>query len=209
MKPSDLPGMAASLQSLAVTLAILIGGLWALFRFRVLRELDKARIELQRLNAEIERKLSLTLSLDVQVAIVDETASECYLIVNVVFHNAGTHVEVIDWTKSELRTGRVIEFDPTPILGEWQVARAVTYAERTSSTLEPSEKRLFPFVARVNRGNVYYLEFYSKRDRAAEAAIRSEIARAGVPRSPDLHFSVSTFVAVPISMPAASRMNAK
>lgn len=65
MMPSyqDIEHIASAIQSIAVTLAVILGGLWTWFTFHRLRLTKKAEVEL----ADLQQKLSLTALLNINV----------------------------------------------------------------------------------------------------------------------------------------------
>jgi hypothetical protein len=99
MNAETFSEIASGIQSLVVAAAALAGGVWALYRFGSLKEVEKARAELERVGKSLlERGI-----FDIQVKAKQLSAvanSHCYVVVNAVVHNSGNRTEVIDWSKS-------------------------------------------------------------------------------------------------------------
>jgi hypothetical protein len=160
--------LAATVQSIAVTVGVIAGGVWAWFRFRALNEQARAAAELDRLRLSNERRASLNVNISATPAHANGRSA---LVVNVMITNIGTRSEVIDWTSSRggVWTARVDEFkEGAPVLGDCVYTPLVTASTLLTSSIEPGVTDQFPFLVPIQRAGLYYVEF--RADRSVDAA---------------------------------------
>lgn len=196
MTPNDWKDLATTIQAFGVVAAVIIGGIWALFRYRVLNEEARATAELARLRYQLERRATVRLMLETNVL---HTAKGCVLRVSVEIENSGTKPEIIDWSKAGVRSALVEEFkDGSPVLAPLRVTKLVTATEIIGTNIDPGEVAAYPFLIPIEQNGTYYVEFYYQR--ALEVTsdhaqlVRSVIGRPVGVEAGSLH--ASTFVQV-------------
>ncbi|WP_162046498.1 hypothetical protein [Vibrio taketomensis] len=99
----EVKNLASAFQSIALVLAICIGGGWALFQFFSVRTIEKAKAELRKLQLETRSHGILQIS-------VTSRAISSYpgtVIVDIHMKNIGTNAETIDLEKSKVTLGPV------------------------------------------------------------------------------------------------------
>lgn len=123
MTLTDFESLASGLQSIAVVGAAILGGLWALYRFRNLRELEKADAEVKRAQRLLQESGNLKCNIKTRL-ISDPTTALKYLVVCAEFTNVGTRSETLHWEKG-WETGGAVSCaqlkevkEGVPILGD-------------------------------------------------------------------------------------------
>ena len=161
----ELKELAYIVQSLAIAVAVLVGGGWALFRYFSLRSIQHAQAALEKTQVEIERtRRTLEERGLIQIKLEAEQIflSNDYLIVAcATLRNIGNGVEIIDWSQSLMRVEKVIiksdgsiGFSGKYILGERP--KLVT-----NSTIHPGAEDKGAFIIRVPDSGIYYIRFES------------------------------------------------
>jgi len=98
--------IASGIQALVVATAVIIGGVWTLYTFGSLQQVEKAKTELEKMHRSLLERGILAITVQPSQIKRSET-SKRYILVNVVIQNSGNRTEVIDWSKSGLRVTKV------------------------------------------------------------------------------------------------------
>lgn len=155
MNLSEFKELSESIQSLTVSIGIIIGGIWAIYRFLKLKEIDKAKSELLQLKQQIEEKA--TIKLDVNIEKLDNNEG-CITIVSIKIINIGNRTEILDIKKSH---AKVLKIDSNgdqignPIEGKLTGVNSFI----NSASISPNEEKIFPIIFKLNSGN-YFFEFF-------------------------------------------------
>jgi hypothetical protein len=176
---NDLKNLAEAFQALAVGTAVLTGGVWALYRFRMLNELGRANAELEQLRTTLERRSTLNVVLETG-SVWPQPDGSRWVQVTARIHNVGTRSEVVLWERAGIRRAAVTGMTPErPQLGDIHITRYIAMPAIGSSCLEADEQAAFPFLVSVPRPGIYRFDFFAVRageEADAEAALHK---RAG------------------------------
>ena len=198
MTISEFKDFSAGLQSVAIILATLVGGGWALFQFFSLRALEKAKLDLQKAKRELVERGVLIIDLVCESFEVDGGYS---LHVRVLLRNIGSGLDVVDWSKASMFATRFETVDGTKLTNTGEVL----LAWRSPSTLL-REMRLIPgfstsdsFLIAIPRVGVYYIEFAVPASLAVSADTMNDFAKLGVRMNEgdSILWRADTFVRVP------------
>lgn len=153
---ADFASLSGGLQSVAVTLAAVIGGAWALYRFRNLREQDTARAELERLQRSLQERGTLKVALTTR-DVVDSTTHQKYLAVRTEFVNVGSRSEVLKWETGGIWCARLQEMtDGVPVFSPW--TKSILVNENgpvIAAVLAPGESYCAEFLVHIPSVGVY------------------------------------------------------
>lgn len=129
MSPEDFRNIAQGLQAILLSIGALLAGGWAVYTFRTLLSVQKAKAELSRLEAEFEKTSTDLLrikkeienrpSLDVEITpsiLGSHGSGEFYINNRINIKNTGNTPEFIDWRKSIIRASLVKGVDGDEIL---------------------------------------------------------------------------------------------
>lgn len=95
MNLEDWGRIATIVQSFAFVLAVMIGGIWAVFRFRAMNELTRSKLELSRIQKELEQRSRVQLHLSTEV-IQGAVEVGSVILATVTLSNVGNRGAVID-----------------------------------------------------------------------------------------------------------------
>lgn len=183
MTLGELKELANVFQSVAVGVAVLVGGGWALFRYFSLRsiqraqaDLEKTRVELERARRTLQERGIIEIALEAKQMFLGND----YLIgVCVTLRNTGSGTEVLDWSQSFITAEKVIcesdgsvGFSGDLILGERP--KGVS-----GSTLASGEIDRHSFIIRVPDSGIYHLYFQAVCSHEATQLAREEREQAG------------------------------
>src|SRR6059058_5834445 len=101
----EFVALAGAIQSLFVAAAVLVGGIWTVFRFRALNELARAQAELAQLRDALEREPAITLKVETQVLPAIATLPASIQVI-VQLQNLGKAPDVVDWGASGVASAR-------------------------------------------------------------------------------------------------------
>jgi hypothetical protein len=184
-------------QSLALAIAVLGGGGWALFQFLSLHSIAKARADLEAARRALRQRGLLNMSLDYK-AIAEPAKSERCLVCTVGIRNVGNRTEVLNWQESRL-TARGLDPSGLPSAGG-QLIMGVGPRELGDliySSIAPSEKHRMVFALSVPGPGLYFLDFRAVGTavQAAEAADEAR-AVAGDPAIEEMVWGAQTIAVV-------------
>jgi hypothetical protein len=155
---TDFKDISAGLQSLAIVLAALLGGGWALFQFFSLGAIEKARLELEKIKKDLLQRGVIAVEL---VTESFEVEGSYFLHVVVTMRNIGSRVEIADWSQAILYAKRFHKPDEAtlapigPTLSAWQGESLSEYMMRLVPGFSQSESFLIP----IPQAGVYFISF--------------------------------------------------
>ena len=159
----ELKELASIIQSLALAVAVLVGGGWALYRYFSLRSIQRARAELEKTRVEIERaRRSLQ---ERGVIEIDIVAEQMFLDGNYLISvcgnikNTGNSTELIDYPSISMEARKVIcssdgsvDFSAESFIGK-QPRKIIDFS------LAPGEVVGHSFIIRVPDCGVYHIRY--------------------------------------------------
>jgi hypothetical protein len=160
--------ISGGLQSVVVSIAVLVGGGWTLYSFISLDIVAKAKADLEKTRAELSDVLQKQAVLETTIASVQGPRSangDYHLAVTVTLQNKGARNTEIQWTKATpLTVKRLIGAD-----GQ-SADRQLIFVKPVSLSTNPPVKYLIlaggtlrlPFLVRVPGSGLYYLEFQTE-----------------------------------------------
>ena len=157
MTPEDFNNIASGIQAITVGSAVILGGLWAVYRFVSLREITLAKRELEAKDIELRKKSVLCLSMDVQVTEESINKSK-FIIIDVVIENKGSTSEIIGWDDDAVSIRQVEKDDAGKLAYGRSFDDILGVNGLRTFHLEPEEKEYFSFSAEVNPG-LFYINF--------------------------------------------------
>jgi hypothetical protein len=168
---STIKDVAAAFQSIAVAGAIIIGGLWALFRFRALNEIERARAELNQLRRSLQQQASVNVSIVVTVMPNTRSSTRCASIV-VSLKNIGSQPEIINWASMSVRSAPMIGFEnSSPVLGMAQTTKPVAITPLSITAVCPQITEEISFLVPLENAGLYFAEFIATGTNQREAVI--------------------------------------
>lgn len=189
MNADDFKTFAEGIQAVTFSAAAIVGGIWALYRFRYLLELPKARAENQKLRSENEKLLrdleqrgTINISLTA-TPLTHPMNGTLWMSIRARLNNVGNRPEVLDWEKGMVRIAPVLGFqNEHPLLGEISTTRRTSVGEQTSvSAISPGHTRDVRFLIPVPSPGLYLvtLTVPGSREETQEALEeRKRLARA-------------------------------
>jgi hypothetical protein len=160
MNLTDFKDLAQGIQSLAVAAAVVAGGIWAIYRFWSLRELDKAKVELERLRKTMTERGTLNISVTAR-SLSRPNGDGYYIELMASLSNVGNRTEVLNWSDGGVYTAPVEgQAKGNVIFGDWIETNLVGLrGVRISSALAPAETRIYPFIIPIDNPGLYYVAF--------------------------------------------------
>jgi len=152
--------IASGIQALVVATAVIIGGVWTLYTFGSLQQVEKAKTELEKMHRSLLERGILAITVQPSQIKRSET-SKRYILVNVVIQNSGNRTEVIDWSKSGLRVTKVDAGRGGGLAYEQalKVEYSVPGQEVLSSSILPGQTRALPFLVPLQHPGLYHVAF--------------------------------------------------
>jgi len=108
--PDRFQKISSGVQSIVVTVAVLVGGAWTLFAFHAQLQVENAKAQLMKLQREIAGEANVELSLSAH-PLPAQTRNTLYIAGNLAFINRGSHVTAIAIKEDSLQVRRVIVQD--------------------------------------------------------------------------------------------------
>jgi hypothetical protein len=186
--------IASAVQSLVLAIAVLVGGGWALYTFIRLRQVDRARAELEQARRDLLQRAIIDVSVKAS-QMASEPNSPKYLLVEVSLVNKGSRTEVLDWYESGCQASMVLGHGDNgldfgqPVAGKY-VAKGLAVL---STTVLPGGNRVLTFLLPVPDGGIYHVEFWGALSHdEAELSSAEHAAETG----DQLLWSTSTLVSV-------------
>jgi hypothetical protein len=199
--------LSAGLESLAIVVATLLGGGWAVYQFFSLRALDKAKLDLEKAKKDLVERGVLVIDL----ATESFPSDRGYLLhVQATVRNVGNLPETIDWKKTAMfarrfhKTGEgKIEMNPEMHLGVQAPDTALN-----AITFAPGYLTSQSFLLPIPQPGVYFVEFMMHASPMVRADVLSDMAKAGTTAAEGtfIIWNTNKFVSVPqeqtIAVPA-------
>jgi len=200
MTITEFKEVSAGLQSIAIVIATFLGGGWALYQFFSLRALQRAKLELEKAKRELAERALLIIDLMAESFDVD---GNYFLHVRVVMRNAGSGVEIADWTKAQLSARRFQKVDGIKletvgdVLHGWRAPYLAIKEMRFLPGFSTNESFLIP----IPQVGVYYIEFSIPVSAAVRADAVGDVSQTGasVTAETTVDWRADAFVAVPTS----------
>lgn len=173
MSLADFSTLADAIQSILIGLAVIIGGVWALFRFWSLREAEKANAELKALKKSLEERP--TFKVVIEASRLGATGKfPTQLLTKIVVYNLGNRSDVIDWSQSRLLVSKVARFEGGKVEYEIPSYLKPSSPDITliSTSIDPREEESFHILVPVPEPGTYYLEFTANV--SARTALQAE-----------------------------------
>ncbi|MCA1634468.1 MAG: hypothetical protein LC802_12430, partial [Acidobacteria bacterium] len=118
MDLNDFKNLAEAFQAIAIGLAVIIGGIWAFYRFWSLQEMGRARWELEKLQKSLTERATINVSLFARSE-TNPGGSGYYIEVAASLTNIGNRTEVLNWSDGGVFTAPVLGRDKgNVVLGE-------------------------------------------------------------------------------------------
>jgi hypothetical protein len=147
---------------------VVIGGVWALYRFLSLQEIAKARAELE------EKRKILTeqgiLSVEISTESYPRPKDDGYFIhIRASITNVGNRVETLYWKNSGAYAAPVNQDVAGKVVcGEWIIVKLIgILGEQIEASIAPSEKIIVPFLIPIKKPGVYFLGIRIPRSQRA------------------------------------------
>jgi hypothetical protein len=181
MNLEDFKNLADSIQSLMVALGVLIGGAWALFRFRTLKDIEKARAELEKARRDLHERGHLKLQME---ASQFESTNNSILYINILLNitNIGNRTEIIRWLDSKIGAAPVIHTpDGIMQLGpELSAQNLGLYVNIVASTIDPGNSQQYCFLVPIESTGPYFIESLIMGSPEETRTAREKVKLAGV-----------------------------
>lgn len=181
MSIEDLKNLAAAFQSVVLAIGVLVGGVWAIYRFRTLGTIEKARAELEKAKRELSCRGLIEIKLDPSLLPASDGSGN-YILVAITAKNIGTGTEVILWQTSKVMATRVV-YGANGILRLTDRADGINPlvdGELVFSTIHPAMTKTFSVVIPINRNGTYLIDARLSGSPSEMSAIAMEAKAAGV-----------------------------
>jgi len=170
----------AGIQSLVISVAVVIGGVWTLITFNVLDQVAKARAELEVLQS---RHSAIEIDIEAsQVSLSDDQRKQCIL-ASVVIKNTGTQNAVLEFQRDGPMAVTPVTFDKNgaPVYGETVRASIAGSNPRktitTGTFVRAGSRSHYRILVPVQKPGVYFLTF-SADATGSEAELSKKAAGA-------------------------------
>jgi hypothetical protein len=152
--------LASGLQAIAFVAAVSVGAMWALFRFRRLLFIKRARIEFDKLEASLHASPSIEIHVSHSA---NPNTSGCCLLVDVSIENRGVVPEVLDASEILLYVAKTEPKERDKITMRHIAFCSPSFLDPdihlTSHEVGPGSVFHLPFLVLVPGAGVYYLSF--------------------------------------------------
>lgn len=154
MSITEFKELCESIQSLVIAVGVIIGGVWAIYRFLRLMEIDKAKSELLQIKQQIEERGTIKLDVSIE-KLVDN--NHFIVIANVKIVNIGNRVEVLDLADYDANVFKIdVNADAIGNAVKGKLTGVNLFVKNIS--ISPNEEKNFPFIFKLNSGN-HFFEF--------------------------------------------------
>jgi hypothetical protein len=166
--------IAAGMQSLALVLAIAIGGGWTIYTFRSLNQAQMAEAQLRAQLKALKEKRTVNITIKPSQIEVpnDETR---YILAMVEITNVGNHPEILEFRGPPFTARRIYVDEQGRLRGDPPTGGVVALLSGEAAAIQVMPKELvrLPCVAKVTSPGLYYLTFSVV---ASEAEQRESLA---------------------------------
>lgn len=158
MSLEDFKNIADGVQSLIVSIGVLIGGAWALFRFRTLKDIEKARADLEKLKRDLLERGHLKVQMEASQFDAPDGSVQ-YINIILTITNVGNRTEIIRWLDSKVGAALVVRDDGSVRLGPEIRAQIISlYMNLSASTIDPGNTEQYGFLVPIENVGTYFLE---------------------------------------------------
>jgi len=190
--------LTAGLESLAIVVATLLGGGWAVYQFFSLRALDKAKLDLEKAKKDLVERGILMIDLVAESFLSD---SGYLLHVQATIRNVGNLPETIDWKKTVLFARRFHKTGEGKIEMNTEMHMGVQAPDTALNaiTFAPGHVTSQSFLMPIPHPGVYFVEFMMHASPMVRADVLSDMAKAGTTAAGGtfIIWSTNKFVSVP------------
>ncbi len=163
------------LQSIVLTMAILIGGIWTLVTFDALEEAEIAKAQSEKLARELAERRVLNIQMEAsQIMLPDDPAR--YILATVRFENIGKDSEIFYWSENPVNVNKVSLNEESALSMARTPAVRIDLPGTTGLRISAGEVVKKNFLARVREPGLYFVEF----EMAASASEQESAALEGV-----------------------------
>ena len=173
--------IASGIQALVLSAGMIVGGIWTLYTFGSLKQIGKAKTELEQMRRSLRERGILNVTLQPS-QFKDSKSSRLYVLVKVSIQNTGNRTEVIDWNKSGLYASRV-DIDGKRRLAFGAASKAdylTPWGAVPSSSILPGQTRTLPFLIPAKEAGIYHLLFRASVSPVEAPAHMKEYLSAGI-----------------------------
>jgi len=157
MPLQDFSTIASAIESILVGLAVICGGIWAIFRFGSLREAKKARAELDILKKSLEEEACIEAKIAAS-RIGSPSEFPAQLLVDISLTNSGNYPEIIEWGKAKIiirkftgiENKKIQYSDPL----ELEIDSMWEY-----TIIDPKGTEVLPHLALIEESGTYHISF--------------------------------------------------
>lgn len=158
----------SGIQSIAITLAIIIGGIWTLYTFEILSQIEKARAELKEIKLKLEQQAVVVLDINSSQIKTDHDTG--YLIkANINVKNIGNRNVDIEFNNPAFIATHVsFSSNGMQVFGERSVSNCYTShptmdgPKIDGTILRKGATATYPFIVKVKEPGIYHLQFKAK-----------------------------------------------
>lgn len=173
--------IASGIQALVVAIAVVIGGIWTLYTFASLNQIEKASADLEQSRRDLRERGILDIKLEPkQISNVKDRFR--YITIDVTLHNTGNRTEIINWDKSGIAATQVnVNAAGQVVFGMTSKAKYVIPGQDIpSSSILPGQIRKMPFLITVKNPGIFYLVFHAAVSPLEEKIHEKEHRSAGI-----------------------------
>ena len=172
--------LASAIESLVLAVAVIGGGVWALYQFRSLRKIETARTELEKVRRSLRERVVLNITMEPSQLTRSDSAR--YISVKLDIENTGSRTEVINWRDSKLLiTKATIDEDGRKIFGDSiHVDHDLPGIGASASAITPGQTESFQFLVSVSEPGVYHLLFQAETSPEEASLSDEEYGAAGI-----------------------------
>ena len=184
--PDRFQKIAAGIQSLLVSIALLVGGGWTLYAFTSQLQIENSRAQLAKLKRELSESPRLELDLTVSSLSVSRSSKHRYFECRLTVKNVGTKSTVMKFSEKSIVLSQV------KLLGrgelQWKIAQNLVVptlgvdgaqSDLASLVVHPGTKNEATWVIEIDSPGLYVLGVQSERSRSET----KEAQDAGIPES--------------------------
>jgi hypothetical protein len=160
----NLKNLASVIQSLVVSIGLILGGIWTLLTFRIFALKDKAEAELQKIKQELSQSPVIQISMQAKQKDISQDSNR-YIEVDVVVENKGNKAANIKLSdNTPLTIARVEVSSENKVSEQTKNDIPIYYVEENIQTLvkiklRPGFSESYSFIARVDQPGIYLLTF--------------------------------------------------
>lgn len=205
--PEELANWASALESVAVAIAVILGGLWTLFTFRRLGATKRAQSEL----AELEQKLSRTAQLNIDVEAWSQTLDNdagFLLFAQATVSNVGSRRTNLQFpaNKRPFHANRVQPLPDGSITVGATLSAGIPYGDGSMefsgrAIVGPGAKVVLPVVFHVASSGVYLVSFSA----SPSVDVHESLGTDGVPNASTAQWTGRCYASV--GLPSTSALD--